>query len=52
MHEALRVSPARVRVLGRSDSRFTTERGTEPSSPVEWSQQLYESMPGSMRTVP
>lgn len=38
MRGALRVSPARVRVLGRSNSRFNAERGSEPSVPVERSQ--------------
>jgi hypothetical protein len=52
MHEALSASPARVRFLGRSASWFITKRDSEPSGPVKRSQQLYESMPGSLRMVP
>jgi hypothetical protein len=52
MHEALRASPARVRVQGRSDSWFIMERGSEPSVVVQRNWQLYESVPGSMRMVP
>jgi hypothetical protein len=54
MHEARRASPDCVRVLGlgMSNSWFIAKRGNEPSSPVQWSRQLYESLLGSMRTVP
>jgi hypothetical protein len=50
--EALRVSPARVQVLGRSNSWFIMERGGELSVPIKCNQQLYESVPESIRTVP
>jgi hypothetical protein len=49
--EALRASPARVRVIGGSDSWFIMERGSESSVPVKRDWQLYESAPRSMRTV-
>jgi hypothetical protein len=52
MHKALRASPAHVRVLGMSKSRFIAKRGSKPSGSVEWSQPLYESVLGSMRMVP
>jgi hypothetical protein len=52
MREALRVSLACVRVLGRSDSWFITKRDNEASGLIERSRQLYESVPGSMRMVP
>jgi hypothetical protein len=51
MHEALSASPARVRVMGWSDSWFIAKRGSELSGSVERSRKLYESMPRSMRTV-
>jgi hypothetical protein len=52
MREALRASPTCVLVLGRSDSWFIMERGSEPLGPVEQSRQLYESVPRSIRMVP
>jgi hypothetical protein len=52
MCKALRASLARVRVLGRSYSWFIVEKGNKSSGPIEWSQQRYESVPRSMRTVP
>jgi hypothetical protein len=51
MHEALRVSPARVWVLRRSDSWFIADRGSEPLVPIEQSWQIYELVPRSMRTI-
>jgi hypothetical protein len=52
MRGVLGASPAHAQVLGMSDSWFTVERDSEPSGPVKQSQQLYESVPGSMRMVP
>jgi hypothetical protein len=52
MREALRTSPACVRVLGRSDSWFIAKRDSEPSGPVKRSPQLYEFVLESMRTSP
>jgi hypothetical protein len=50
--EALRVSPARVQVLGRSNSWFIMERGDDLSVLIKCNQQLYESVPESIRMVP
>jgi hypothetical protein len=52
MREALRASLARVRVIEKSDSWFIVKRGSKASGPVERSRQIYEWVPGSMRTVP
>jgi hypothetical protein len=52
MRGALRASPARVRVLRRSNSWFIVERGSYPSDLVKQSHKLYESVLVSMRTVP
>jgi hypothetical protein len=51
MRKALRASPARVRVLGESNSWFIVKRGSEPSIPIEWDRQLYESVPRCTRMV-
>jgi hypothetical protein len=51
IRESLRASSARVRVLGRSDSWFIAKRDSELSGLIEQSQQLYELVPGNMRTV-
>jgi hypothetical protein len=52
MREARRASLACVRVLWMCYSWFIMERGNRPSSPVERSWQLYDSVPRIMRMVP